>query len=683
MSEIVLFAVNKVGLLAETLQLLTGKIGTETPMTWDTLGGFAGNLGVFGFECKRNEPEPGGTMLRYPIDELAEKFSREPNTIVLTPMVKHGEIKLEVYSPQQPAVDTQRLPKDLKWEEDQTHSLSIDDNRDTRPEFRRAIAEGRLFAIRDLTQVDLSYFFRGSSEDIAERFSQEISNPGPIVQEFYRNATDPEATLLENLALHLRSPPARDRLKNAFLFLQKLVAQLGSEQISGRRFAIILEPGFETNQISPTIIYKGDCFNGRFASLLSHGGTTHNSIYLGLNTLEFAQVSQYHQSALIAVIRHENQDIYHGHHLPVAGMNRARIFSFWADLFCFVRYQNQLLTGDAVVASNVKQQLILREAVRHLNRYKIPENIVTAANFKANRHMRVVMRPAGEGQEAISEEYYSSCLADSLNEYDRVSEHVTFDGCQLPSDSGRFAHDLVGILEGYKTDINGPHFTDDIAHNFVTDGGLKTRMFALTIQRVFQGLYRMYNEIFLGISYLSQQVILAQFPRLGRGYTLIGGSDNIICPGALTFGIGKNRKPLAELPKEADVVLFGAGTRVPLPKDIAGLRSFNANLEAIRQERLERNIAKDKIDEELAHLTAQYGEEKGDRAYVELERDILNKKLCDLGLIASTQEGRLVGFKEKGNFNQVVDLAIAGNGQVMRNAFCIAFNNTSLKKLFD
>ncbi|MBP7216627.1 MAG: GNAT family N-acetyltransferase, partial [Candidatus Omnitrophica bacterium] len=69
--------------------------------------------------------------------------------------------------------------------------------------------------------------------------------------------------------------------------------------------------------------------------------------------------------------------------------------------------------------------------------------------------------------------------------------------------------------------------------------------------------------------------------------------------------------------------------------------------------------------------------------FIETAAHITDNKLTDLGLIAAGPDGRLRGFKEKGNFNQVLDLALNGSGLVIRNAFLIAFKNHALRRIFE
>ncbi|MFC1755574.1 hypothetical protein ACFL96_19650, partial [Thermoproteota archaeon] len=543
----------------------------------------------------------------------------------------------------------------LKWEQD----IPISYDEDTRPAILAAIKEGRFFAMDTIVDIHIATLFRGSPDEIAKRF--------------YDHIIEPPSEALDAMARTLRSPPMYERLKSSFLFLQFVIRRLNDEQIARRRFVIILEPGFETTKVDPTIIYKGDFAQGKFASLLSHAGRNTSNIYIGLNTLEFVQASQYHIPGLIAIIRHENQNIYHGYHLTPAGRNKDLIFDLWRDLFVFVYYQNQILSNNPVRPENARAQLILREVISHLNRHELADELNrSATSFSENRKMRVVMRPA-KGQEEQAKTLYQHGINDGVDAPDS-GECVSFDGCELPSDSTRFAGDLVGILEGYKHEIDTPGFdSDEVSHNFVTDGGLKTRMFAFTIQRVFQGAYRMFSKIFLDISFLSQQTLLAQCPGMGKGYTLLGGSDNIVAPGALTSG----GKPLADLPKDADLVFFGAGTRVPVPEDMNALKELNDGLEQERRRMLiDEGKKKNVVDHSLSVQTSDAGHTK-------LAQTIMDEKLCDLGLIAADSGGRLAGFKEKGNFNQVVDLAIAGSGFVVRNAFLLLMKNNVLKRIFD
>ncbi|MFC1755289.1 hypothetical protein ACFL96_18190, partial [Thermoproteota archaeon] len=484
---------------------------------------------------------------------------------VVTDTETLGEVSLEEGS--SPAasspIDESNI-ESLKWEQD----IPISYDEDTRPAILAAINEGRFFALDNIVDANIATVFRGTSQEIASRFHDSIIDPAPGA--------------LDAMERTLRSPPLLKRLRSSFFFLQYVIRRLNDEQVASRRFVIILEPGFETTAVDPTIVYKGDFKQDKFASLLSHAGQKTNNIYLGLNTLEFVQASQYHIPGLVAIIRHENQNIYHGYHLSPTGRNRDLIYGLWQDLFVFVDYQNQILSNNPVRPENARAQLILREVISHLNMYElIGELEGSAISFSANRNMRVVMRPAS-GQEEQAKVLYQHGINDGLP-YPDSGECVSFEGCELPSDSKRFAGDIVGILEGYKHEIDTPDFeSEEVSHNFVTDGGLKTRMFAFTIQRVFQGAYRMFNRIFLDISFLSQQTILAQCPGMGRGYTLLGGSDNIVSPGALAAG----GKPLADLPKDADIVFFGAGTRVPVPEDMGALKEFNDGLEQERRRML-------------------------------------------------------------------------------------------------
>ncbi|MCX5710361.1 MAG: UTP--glucose-1-phosphate uridylyltransferase, partial [Candidatus Omnitrophica bacterium] len=573
--------------------------------------------------------------------------------------------------------------KDLKFQS----GMAIDHEQHTKPALQKAIAEGRFFAVNNISRLDFNLLFADNADDRRIQQTAEL---------FFRSIFDAQFEMRDALARTLRSPPARTRLKESFIYLQDLVREIGNDQAAGRRFVIILEEGYNTAAALPTICYRqeGSGADFKYALLLSHAGTAKNkvpqgSIYLGINSLEFARTSPFHKPGIISVLEHENQDIRVGHHVePREGsLPRKHIHSFKDDLLIFVYMRNLVLNNQPVTPKNSREQNILREVMRYLNSHELSEDI-NAECFRANRHMYVVTRPT-EGQPEAAKAYYKARVREALGCYARISENVTIDGCYLPEDPADFGHDLVGILEGFKSQINSPGFTSpDTSHNFLADGGLKTRMFAFTIQRVYQGLYRMFNEIFLGISYLSQQLILSQMPRMGRGFTLIGGSDNVICPGAITWDGGR---PLAELPEDADVVFFGAGTVLPMPKNTEELSSITKGLESIRLALLREGKSKDAIDASLAdefvntaaHLAAARGATV-DSNYELLRRKIQKEALCDLGLIAgNAQTGRLAGFKEKGNFNRVVELAMAGQGKVIRNAFLIAFRNSALKRLFD
>ncbi|MCK4802877.1 hypothetical protein KAS33_04315, partial [bacterium] len=137
---------------------------------------------------------------------------------------------------------------------------------------------------------------------------------------------------------------------------------------------------------------------------------------------------------------------------------------------------------------------------------------------------------------------------------------------------------------------------------------------------------------------------------------------------------------MSELPEAADVILFGAGSEVPLPKDRNELNKLVTVLEEegkkIRQ-RVEIGEKKARIDSDLA-----VGLE--DEGFGETVKKVRDENLTGLGLISADAEtGRLIGFKEKGYTTKVIDLAIEGGGRVNRNTFLIGFRNRALKIIFE
>ncbi|GAI14085.1 unnamed protein product, partial [marine sediment metagenome] len=310
-------------------------------------------------------------------------------------------------------------------------------------------------------------------------------------------------------------------------------------------------------------------------------------------------------------------------HIPPIGRQKGLINKFKDELLRFVSFYQSILRFQPVNPSNMKEQLILREAVRFLNQL----------GNSPLRNTHIIYRPLPD-QEPASEHYYTEIgIYRGLSLYSGAERHIRL--YPLISDPNVTLNDLRGILDGLEDVITSPGFdSEENYHNVILDGGLKTRLFGMTLQRVFQGLFRIYNELFVSIVYLTLQSVLSQFPKCGKGWTLVLASDNLFMPGEIKVG----ERLLSELPEDADVILFGAGSEVPLPKDRNELNKLVTVLEEegkkIRQ-RVEIGEKKARIDSDLA-----VGLE--DEGFGETVKKVRDENLTGLGLISADAEtGRL------------------------------------------
>jgi len=536
---------------------------------------------------------------------------------------------------------TQRTSKDFRFD---TEKLRLSEEEHTHPAIQKAIGEGRFFPINKLLGTDLETFFLGSPGQIAQRFARAIEGIDMKI-------------LVQSMTENLKDRALVNRLRQGFELLQDIVESSGNPILAGRRYALILEEGN-----NPTIFYDTD-EDGTPVGVLSHSGR--NTIYLGLNSTDFAGTSPVNRPSLTALINHENLDLQTGEHIPPTGKQEGLIHKFKDELLKFVAFYQSILRIQPVNPSDMKEQLILREAVRFLNQIGLSP--------LGNTH--IIYRPL-PNQELASEHYYDEIgIYRGLSQYRDAEKYIRLHA--LISDPKVTLNDLRGILDGLEDVITSQGFdSEEDYHSVILDGGLKTRLFGMTLQRVFQGLFRIYNEIFASIVYITLQSVLSQYSKCGKGWTLVLASDNIFMPGKIRVG----ERLLSELPEDADVVLFGAGSEIPLPK---GKDKLNKLLTVIEEEskkiaqRVEVGERKERIDSDLA-VALQ------DEGFDETVNKVRAEDLTGLGLIsADAKTGRLIGFKEKGYTTKVIELAIEGGGRVNRNTFCIGFRNRALKIIFE
>ncbi|MDD5195091.1 MAG: glycogen/starch synthase, partial [Candidatus Omnitrophica bacterium] len=399
---------------------------------------------------------------------------------------------------------------------------------------QRAWEEGRVWPICNLAIANLDEFVPIDLPLVSPAFDlyQSVEDATRLVGNFY----DPFPQSNKSASyLKLINPTYRTRLRDRFRILQSIAKKV--PHIENVYTAMV-----EEENDWPTLFFGKDQAQ-RPASLLSRAEEIGDKkiIYFGLNSLDFVSACQIGVPGLIVLAVHEVNDLLIGDHIhPSEKGVRPVIHQFWQDLLCWHDYVK--LAGKEPLAPNSsRQQMLLRKALEYLNR-------MGKFTYESN----VTFRPLpGQREQCVT--FYGRALETSFN-YPKVP--MSFEGCIMPEQG--YADDLAGILEGFKrkfkpSEASSPAVLDTYdsrATFLVTDGGYKKRN-PISLQRIYQGPFRLYNQTLLSLVFLSGQAFMAQMPNAGRGFMPIFASDNLfgVPDGPLKVGAGalKDASPDANL----------------------------------------------------------------------------------------------------------------------------------------